>query len=75
MSIVNHFCNKIVSAQLNAHIIQILRRVPPKGGFLFVRRKCHARLRSTFFQIKWWCRKTLHLWGTGGHIWPNRFFT
>jgi len=22
-----------------------------------------------------WCRKTLHTWGFGGHIWPNTFFT
>ena len=53
---VNHFRNKIVSAsaQRNVHIIQILYRVPPKtglfrGDFLFVRRKCHARVTSGFF--------------------------
>ena len=28
--IFNHFRNKIVSAQRNVHIIQILLRVPPK---------------------------------------------
>jgi len=49
MSILNHFRNKIVSAQRKVHIMQILRRVPPKsffrGDFLFVRRKRHARVR------------------------------
>jgi len=34
MSIVNHFRNKILSAQRNIQIIQILRRVPPKKDFL-----------------------------------------
>jgi len=28
--------------------------------FLFVRGKRHERVRSAFFQIKSWCRKTLH---------------
>jgi len=56
----------MVSAQQNIHIIEILRRVPPKRGFfrgdvLFVRRKCHARVRSAFFQIKPRCRKTHHI--------------
>jgi len=32
-SIVNHFRNKIVSAQRNIHIIQILRTAPPRMGF------------------------------------------
>jgi len=54
MSIVNHFRNKIVSAQRNVHVIQILCRVPPnrgyfRGDFLFVRRKRHACARSVFF--------------------------
>jgi len=34
MSVVNHFRNKILSAQRNIHIIQILCRVPPKGVLL-----------------------------------------
>jgi len=34
MSIVNHFRNKIVSAQRDVHIIQILCRVPPKKDCL-----------------------------------------
>jgi len=34
MSIVNHFCNKIVSALRDVHIIQIFWKVPPKKDFL-----------------------------------------
>jgi len=54
MSIVKHFCNKILSAQRNTHIIQILCRVSPKrglfrGDFLFVGWKRHGRVRSVFF--------------------------
>jgi len=33
MSIVNHFRNKIVSAQRNVHIVQLFCRVPPKKDF------------------------------------------
>jgi len=69
MSIVNHFRNKILSAQRNIHIMQILSRVPPnrdflegiEGIFLFVRRKQHAGVRSPFFHIKSWCRKILYI--------------
>jgi len=32
MSIVNHFRNKILSAQRNIHIVQIVCKVPPKKG-------------------------------------------
>jgi len=51
-SIVNHFCNKILSAQRNIRNIQILNTVPPpkrgffKSNFLFVRGKHHTRVRS-----------------------------
>jgi len=34
MSSINHFRNKIVSAQRNIHIIQILCRVPPNRELL-----------------------------------------
>ena len=48
----NHFRNKIVSAQRNIHIIQILCPVPPNRGFyrdiLFVCKKRHPRVRSVF---------------------------
>jgi len=79
---VNHFRNKIVSAsaQRNVHIIQILYRVPPKtglfrGDFLFVRRKCHARVTSGFFSDQ------VVVLEDSSHItywrsfWPNRFCT
>jgi len=60
MRIANHFRNKLVSAQWNVHIIQILCRVLPKRGFLFVHRKRHACVRSLFFRSCHWCWKTLH---------------
>ena len=54
MSIVNHFRNKILSAQRNVLIMQILGWVLPKKwlfkrDFLFVRRKRHARVTLVFF--------------------------
>jgi len=52
--IVNHFRNKIISAQRNVHI-QILCMVPPKKDFLesfflFVRRKCQHVLDPFIFR-------------------------
>jgi len=75
MSVVNHFRNKIVSAQRNVHIIQLLCRVPAIKGFfrgdvLFVRKKRHARARSIFFRSSHGVRRLFTY-----NIWPNKFCT
>jgi len=79
MFIVNHFCNKIVSAQRNVNIIQIFCSAPSKRRFLErILCLCEENVKQMldpFFQIKPWCWKTLHIYGSGGHIWPNSFWT
>jgi len=52
MLIVNHFRNKILSAQRKVLIMQILGRALKKVFFLFVRRKRHARVTLVFLSIK-----------------------
>jgi len=65
MGIVNRFRKKIVSAQRNVHIIQILCRVPPKKDFLYgnfclcVETVMHVI--DPFLQIKLWSWKALHI--------------
>jgi len=53
MSTVNHVRNKILSAQRNIHNTNFMQGTTKKmafwRGFLFARRKRHARVRSIFF--------------------------
>ena len=61
-SIVNHFRNKILSAQRNIHIMQILCRVPRQKWLLClgVESVMHV-LDPFFFHMKSWCRKVLYI--------------
>jgi len=52
MSIVNHF-RKFYAGHHQKGVF--------RGDYLFVDRKRHAHVRSVFFHIKSWCRKTLHI--------------
>jgi len=82
VSIVNHFGNKIVSAQRNVHIILILRRVPPKKGFLefffclWIENVMHEPDPFSYRSSHGVGRLiSHHILGIAGHIWPNRFCT